>query len=156
MRKLLLLLLIVISSVSYGQKKLDVQVGPSLFAPVTKTIDWDNKAWGQRVQLSYDCNHKYFYYTLMLGLQQSKGNRLQVPVIPSVRYKMWKGLHLGFGMGATFSNDDNARFTLAPSVSYTLKRWTVEQSLFRTTNLVQNTTDGDHVNNLGLTVYFKL
>lgn len=149
-------LLMVISTLSYGQKKLDVSVGPSLFTPVTNTIDWDNRAWGQRIQVSYMGNHKDFYYTLSLGLQQTKNKELQAPIIPSVKWRATKKVHFGFGMGAVFFSSDNARFTLSPSISYVTKRWTIEQSIFRTTNLIPNTTDGTHHNNLGFSVMYRL
>jgi hypothetical protein len=155
MKKILLLLLIVISTVSYGQKKWEVSIGPSLFAPITNTIDWDNKAWGQRVQIAHHSNHKDFYYTLLLGLQQTKNKEVQTPIIPNVKWRATKNIHIGFGTGVVFFSNDGARFTISPSISYVNKRWTLEQSLFRTTNFVSN-LDGTHYNNLGLTLLYRL
>lgn len=156
MKKTLVLFLLMVSTLSYGQKKWDVSVGPSLFAPVAKTIDWDRKAWGQRVNVAKVAKHEHFYYVLTLGLQQSKDRELQIPVIPSVRYKMYKNFHIGFGMGTTFSNKDKGRFTLAPSISYNKKRWIIEQSLFRTTVIDRYTSAGSHQNNVGLSVMYTL
>jgi hypothetical protein len=72
MKNILLILLVFVTNLSYGQKfqKLEVNAGVSLFAPITKDLSWSDRAWGQRVQLVKPRNDK-FAYVLNLGMQQS-------------------------------------------------------------------------------------
>jgi len=135
-------------------KKFEFHTGPSLFAPITKTIDWDNKAWGQRVNVEYKKN-KDFSYVLTFGYQQSKENDLQAPVILNVQHRLFKNIHIFGGMGTTFSNMEMGKFTLSTGVSYVQKRWTIQQSIFRVTKM-KNNIDGEHFNNIGVALLYKL
>lgn len=154
---LLTVLALLTTLLSHGQalKKLEVSVGASFFAPVSKDVAWDNRAWGQRVQFTLPTD-SVFSFTLALGYQQDKDRYVQMPVLAGVRIRTYKNLHLGLGAGATFFKEDKARFTLTPSIGYQHKRWYIEQSLFRTTKFYNLPLDGEHFNNAGFSVFYRL
>jgi len=156
MKKIILLTLVVLSTFAVKAQKVELNVGASIFAPITKDINSNARAWGQRVQVAFP-KSDILTYTLTLGYQQTKDKFVQIPVIPGVRIKAHKGLHLGFGAGATFFKNDGARFTISPSVGYKIKKWYIEQSIFRTTKMINLPgNDGEHFNNIGFSVFYQL
>lgn len=155
MKNILLILLVLITNVTFGQKfqKLEINAGLSLFAPITKDVSWDNRAWGQRVQLVKPRNDK-FAYVLNLGMQQNKNKEIQLPVLMNLRHFMYKSIYITYGAGATFLKEDNTRFTLSAGWGVQLKKFVIEQSLFRTT--AGEDMDKSHYNNLGVSVLYRL
>lgn len=154
MKNILLILLVFITNVTFGQKfqKLEVNAGVSLFAPITKDVSWSDRAWGQRVQLVKPRNDK-FAYVLNLGMQQSD-KQIQLPVLMNLRHMIYKSIYITYGAGATFFKNDNTRFTLNAGWGVQMKKLIIEQSVFRT-------TAGDdraipHYNNLGVSVFYRL
>lgn len=138
---------------SHRQKfqQLEINAGVSLFAPISKDIVWDDKAWGQRVQFVKVKNNQ-LAYVLNLGLQQ--GKQLQIPVLMNLRHFMYKRVYVTYGAGATFLKNEDARFTLTAGWGVQMKRLVIEQSLFRTT--AGKDMDKTHYNNLGVTVFYRL
>jgi len=154
MKKFILFLMVFITTVSYGQKfqKLEINGGVSLFAPITKDVSWSDKSWGQRVQFVKPRNDK-FAYVLNLGMQQNK-KELQLPVLMNLRHMIYKNIYINYGAGATFFKNDNTRFTLNAGWGVQMKKFVIEQSVFRTT--AGEDMDKSHFNNLGVTVMYRL
>ena len=155
MKKILFILMVLITNLSYGQKfkKLDVNVGASLFVPITKDLSWEDKSWGQRVQFVKPRNDK-FAYVLNLGIQQNSDKEIQLPVLMNLRHSIYKSIYIHYGCGATFFKNDDTRFTLTTGWGVQMKKLVIEQSIFRTTagtEFVQ-----PHYNNLGVTVMYRL
>lgn len=146
--------MVFITTVSYGQKfqKLEINGGVSLFAPITKDVSWSDKSWGQRVQFVKPRNDK-FAYVLNLGMQQNK-KELQLPVLMNLRHMIYKNIYINYGAGATFFKNDNTRFTLNAGWGVQMKKFVIEQSVFRTT--AGEDMDKSHFNNLGVTVMYRL
>jgi len=130
-KKFLLFFAIVCSLVAFGQdhKKegWDVSVGPTLFAPMTKSVDWNSKAWGQTMKF----NKKNMVVTL--GFMQDKNNFVVAPVLVGGRKHLKHNLHVGLDAGVTFFHGQKGQFTYVPSLGYRInKKWCLEQSLLRT------------------------
>ena len=160
MKKVLLTVLTIILAFTVeaqylNLKKLEVNVGASIFAPISKDISSDNRAWGQRVYLVAPRNDK-FAYTLTLGYQQDRDRFVQMPALLGFRHKAYKNLYVSVGAGATFFKNENPRFTLTPAIGYQHKRLYIEQSLFRTTKFNKLPLDADHFNNIGFSLFYKL
>jgi len=157
MKNLLLILAVLITTNVFGQKfqKLEVNVGASLFAPITKNVTWTDKGWGQRVQFAKPRNDK-FAYLLNLGLQQNKGGYIQLPVLLGARHIVYKKLYVTYGTGATFFKDENAKFTLTAGWGFITKNIIVEQSVFRATRANYTTLNVTHNNNIGITILYRL
>lgn len=155
MKNILLILLVFVTTTTFGQKfqKLEINAGVSLFAPITKDVSWDDRAWGQRVQLVKPRNDK-FAYVLNLAMQQNKDKEIQLPVLMNLRHFMYKSIYITYGAGATFFKNDNTRFTLTAGWGVQMKRLVIEQSVFRTTAGATRPTP--HYNNLGVTVFYRL
>ena len=137
-KQFLLFLAIVCSLVTFGQNHKegwDISVGPTLHAPLAGKIDWNSKAWGQKVQFSKNNMNVSF------GFMQNKAGFVQMPVLVGYRKHLNKNLHLGLDGGMTFFDGQKGQFTYVPSVGYRInKRWCLEQSILRTLK------DGKHSN----------
>lgn len=151
MKQILFILLVIVTNLSYGQK-LEVNAGVSLFAPITKDLSWNDKSWGQRVQLLKPLNEN-FAVALNLGMQQNK-KELQLPVLVNLRHIIYKNIFINYGGGTTFFKNDNTRFTLTAGWGVQMKKLVIEQSIFRTTAGEDRPTP--HFNNLGVTVMYRL
>ena len=129
-KKFLLVFALVSSLVVFGQdhkKGWDVSVGPTLFVPMAKTVDWNSKAWGQTVKF----NKKNMVVTL--GFMQDKNNFVVAPVLIGGRKHLNHNLQLGLDAGVTFFQGQKGQFTYVPSLGYKInKKWCLEQSLLRT------------------------
>ena len=129
-KKFLLVFALVSSLVVFGQdhkKGWDVSVGPTLFVPMAKTVDWNSKAWGQTVKF----NKKNMVVTL--GFMQDKNNFVVAPVLIGGRKHLNHNLQLGLDAGVTFFHGQKGQFTYVPSLGYKInKKWCLEQSLLRT------------------------
>ena len=129
-KKFLLVFALVSSIVVFGQdhkKGWDVSVGPTLFVPMAKTVDWNSKAWGQTVKF----NKKNMVVTL--GFMQDKNNFVVAPVLIGGRKHLNHNLQLGLDAGVTFFHGQKGQFTYVPSLGYKInKKWCLEQSLLRT------------------------
>lgn len=156
MKKILCIAAILIASNTFAQKfkKLEVNVGASLFVPVTKDLAWENKAWGQRLQLVKPRNEK-FAYVANLGIQQNRDNFLQIPALLGLRHHLYKNLYVTYGTGATFFKNEKARFSLTAGWGVQMKKLVIEQSVFRT-SMTNQTLVHPHFNNAGLAVLYRL
>ena len=129
-KKFLLVFALVSSLVVFGQnhkKGWDVSVGPTLFVPMAKTVDWNSKAWGQTVKF----NKKNMVVTV--GFMQDKSNFVAAPVLIGGRKHLNHNLQLGLDAGVTFFHGQKGQFTYVPSLGYKInKKWCLEQSLLRT------------------------
>ena len=129
-KKFLLVFALVSSLVVFGQdhkKGWDVSVGPTLFVPMAKTVDWNSKAWGQTVKF----NKKNMVVTV--GFMQDKNNFVVAPVLIGGRKHLNHNLQLGLDAGVTFFHGQKGQFTYVPSLGYKInKKWCLEQSLLRT------------------------
>ena len=129
-KKFLLVLALVSSLVVFGQnhkKGWDVSVGPTLFVPMAKTVDWNSKAWGQTVKF----NKKNMVVTV--GFMQDRNNFVAAPVLIGGRKHLNHNLQLGLDAGVTFFHGQKGQFTYVPSLGYKInKKWCLEQSLLRT------------------------
>jgi hypothetical protein len=147
-KQFLLFLAIACSLVTFGQNHKqgwDISVGPTLHAPLAGKIDWDSKAWGQKVQFSKN------NMNLSFGFMQNKGGFVQMPVLVGYRKHLKKNLHVGLDGGMTFFDGQKGQFTYVPSVGLNFhKKWCLEQSILRTVK------DGKHSNQVGLTLLYKL
>jgi len=148
-KKFLLFFAIVCSLVAFGQdhKKegWDVSVGPTLFAPMTKSVDWNSKAWGETVKF-----HKN-RMVVTVGFMQDKNNFVVVPVLIGGRKHLKHGLHLGLDAGVTFFHGQKGQFTYVPSLGYKInKKWCLEQSILRTVK------DGKTSNRVGFGLLYSL
>ena len=155
-RILLLLVATLITGISFGQKfqKLEFNVGASLFSPIAKNLSWDDKAWGQRMQLVKPKNDK-FAYVLNFGIQQNKDQFVQIPVLLNARHFVYRKIYVTYGTGVTFFNDEKSRFTLTTGWGVQTKRFVIEQSLFRTT-ASESYLGKPHDNNVGISVLYRL
>jgi len=157
MKRIMLLLVVVLTtSICFGQKfqKLEVNVGASIFAPITKDVTWEDKAWGQRIQFVKPRNDK-FAYLLNFGIQQSNGKFIQLPLLANLRHFVYKQIYVTYGAGPTFLKNDNPRFTINAGWGIQTKKFIIEQSVFRTT-MSDHTTVHPHFNNIGFTVMYRL
>jgi hypothetical protein len=129
-KKFLLVFALVSSLVVFGQnhkKGWDVSVGPTLFVPMAKTVDWNSKAWGQTVKF----NKKNMVVTV--GFMQDRNNFVAAPVLIGGRKHLNHNLQLGLDAGVTFFHGQKGQFTYVPSLGYKInKKWCLEQSLLRT------------------------
>ena len=129
-KKFLLVFALVSSLVVFGQnhkKGWDVSVGPTLFVPMAKTVDWNSKAWGQTVKF----NKKNMVVTV--GFMQDRSNFVAAPVLIGGRKHLNHNLQLGLDAGVTFFHGQKGQFTYVPSLGYKInKKWCLEQSLLRT------------------------
>ena len=129
-KKFLLVFALVSSLVVFGQdhkKGWDVSVGPTLFVPMAKTVDWNSKAWGQTVKF----NKKNMVVTV--GFMQDKNNFVAAPVLIGGRKHLNHNLQLGLDAGVTFFHGQKGQFTYVPSLGYKINnKWCLEQSLLRT------------------------
>jgi hypothetical protein len=129
-KKFLLVFALVSSLVVFGQnhkKGWDVSVGPTLFVPMAKTVDWNSKAWGQTVKF----NKKNMVVTV--GFMQDRNNFVVAPVLIGGRKHLNHNLQLGLDAGVTFFHGQKGQFTYVPSLGYKInKKWCLEQSLLRT------------------------
>ena len=129
-KKFLLVFALVSSLVVFGQdhkKGWDVSVGPTLFAPIAKTVDWNSKAWGQTVKFNKN------NMVVTLGFMQDKNNFVVAPVLIGGRKHLNHNLQLGLDAGVTFFHGQKGQFTYVPSLGYKInKKWCLEQSLLRT------------------------
>ena len=150
MKKQFLLFFALVSSVvamAQDHKKggWDISVGPSIYAPIAKNVDWDSKSWGQKVNFS----KKNLNFSL--GYMQNKSGHAQIPVLLGVRKNLKGKLFVGLDAGLTFFNGHKGQFTYNPSIGYKLnKRWSLEQSILRMVN------DGKHSSQVGLSACFNL
>jgi len=148
MKKLSLLFLAVVCTlVSVGQNKKgwDISVAPTVFAPIAKNVDWNSKAWGQRVEFSKK------NFRISSGFMQNKAGNVNMPVLVGVKRHLVKNLHVGLDGGVTFFNGKKGQFTYAPSVGMSInKRWCLEQSILRTV------VDGKHSSQVGLALHYRL
>ena len=147
-KKFLLVFALVSSIVVFGQnhkKGWDVSVGPTLFVPMAKTVDWNSKAWGQTVKF----NKKNMVVTL--GFMQDKNNFVVAPVLIGGRKHLNHNLQLGLDAGVTFFHGQKGQFTYVPSLGYKINnKWCLEQSLLRTVK------DGKTTNRIGLGLLYNL
>jgi hypothetical protein len=158
MKRIMLLLVVVLAtSICFGQKfqKLEVNVGASIFAPITKDVTWDDKAWGQRIQF-VKAKNKDLAYILNFGIQQSSGKFIQLPLLANLRHFVYKQIYVTYGAGATFLKNENPRFTMNTGWGIQTKKLIIEQSVFRTTRANYTTLDVFHNNNIGLSVMYRL
>ena len=129
-KKFLLVFALVSSLVVFGQdhkKGWDVSVGPTLFAPMAKSVDWNSKAWGQTVKFNKN------NMVVTLGFMQDKNNFVVAPVLIGGRKHLNHNLQLGLDAGVTFFHGQKGQFTYVPSLGYKInKKWCLEQSLLRT------------------------
>ena len=129
-KKFLLVFALVSSLVVFGQnhkKGWDVSVGPTLFVPMAKTVDWNSKAWGQTVKFNKN------NMVVTLGFMQDKNNFVVAPVLIGGRKHLNHNLQLGLDAGVTFFHGQKGQFTYVPSLGYKInKKWCLEQSLLRT------------------------
>ena len=129
-KKFLLVFALVSSLVVFGQdhkKGWDVSVGPTLFVPMAKTVDWNSKAWGQTVKF----NKKNMVVTV--GFMQDRNNFVAAPVLIGGRKHLNHNLQLGLDAGVTFFHGQKGQFTYVPSLGYKINnKWCLEQSLLRT------------------------
>ena len=156
MKNILLILAVLITTNLFGQKKfqkLEVNAGVSLFTPVSKDFSWNEKAWGQKVQFVKPKNRN-LAYVLNLGVQQNNEKYLQIPTLVSLRHFMYKNIYITYGTGATFFKNENARFTLTAGWGVQMKKFVIEQSIFRTT-AGQNVAKS-HENNVGISLLYRL
>lgn len=154
MKTTLLILMVLVTTSIFGQKfqKLEVNAGASLFVPITKDLSWSDKSWGQRVQFVKP-RHDRFAYVLNLGMQQNK-KEIQLPVLLNARHFLYKSIYITYGAGATFFKNDATRFTLTTGWGVQMKKFIIEQSIFRTTAGVDQPTP--HFNNLGVSLMYRL
>ena len=148
-KKFLLFFAIVCSLVAFGQdhKKegWDVSVGPTLFVPMAKTVNWNSKAWGQTVKF----NKKNTVVTL--AFMQDKNNFVVAPVLVGGRKHLKHNLYVGLDAGVTFFHGQKGQFTYVPSLGYKInKKWCLEQSLLRTVK------EGKTTNRIGLGLLYNL
>ena len=147
-KKFLLVFALVSSLVVFGQdhkKGWDVSVGPTLFVPMAKTVDWNSKAWGQTVKF----NKKNMVVTL--GFMQDKNNFVVAPVLIGGRKHLNHNLQLGLDAGVTFFHGQKGQFTYVPSLGYKInKKWCLEQSLLRTVK------GGKTTNRIGFGLLYNL
>ena len=129
-KKFLLVFALVSSLVVFGQdhkKGWDVSVGPTLFVPMAKTVDWNSKAWGQTVKFNKN------NMVVTLGFMQDKNNFVVAPVLIGGRKHLKHNLHVGLDAGVTFFHGQKGQFTYVPSLGYKINnKWCLEQSLLRT------------------------
>jgi hypothetical protein len=155
MKNILLILGVLITTNVFGQKfqKLEVNTGISLFTPVSKDFSWNEKAWGQRVQFvkSKDRN---LAYVLNFGIQQNNDKYLQIPTLLGLRHFMYKNIYITYGTGATFFKNENTRFTITAGWGVQMKKFVIEQSVFRTT--IGQNIGKSHENNVGISVLYRL
>ena len=136
-KKFLLFFAIVCSLVSVAQdhKKegWDISVGATLNTPLAGNVDWDSKAWGQKVNF-----HKK-NFVASFGFMQDKAGFVRMPATVGVRKHLKKGLNVGLDGGVTFFDGQKGQFTYVPSIGYRInKKWCLEQSILRTVK------DGKH------------
>lgn len=148
-KQFLLFFALVCSVVSMGQNHKkggwDISVGPKVYAPIAKNVDWDSKSWGQKVNFSKK------NFNLSLGYMQNKSGNAQIPVLLGVRKNLKGNLYVGLGAGLTFFNGQKGQFTYNPSIGYKLnKKWCLEQSIMRMVK------DGEHRSQVGLSALFHL
>jgi hypothetical protein len=158
MKKILLLFVAtLVTNFVFGQKfkKLEVNTGISLFAPIAKDVTWDDKAWGQRVQFVKPRNDK-FAYILNLGIQQNSDKSIQLPALLNARHFVYQKIYVTYGAGATFFKNEGGRFTLTTGWGIETKKLIIEQSVFRTTRSNYTTLDVFHNNNIGVSVMYRL
>lgn len=123
----------------------DISVGAIGYAPIAKNVDWDSKAWGQKVKFSKK------HVNFSLGYMQNKAGHAQMPVLVGVRKHLVKNLHAGLDGGVTFFNGQKGQFTYNPSIGFMLnKKWCIEQSILRMVK------DGKHRSQVGLSVLYRL
>jgi hypothetical protein len=148
-KKFLLFFAIACSLVAFGQdhKKegWDVSVGPTLFAPMAKSIDWNSKSWGQAVKF----NKKNV--VVSLGFMQDNNNFVVAPVLVGVRKHLKHNLYVGLDGGVTFFHGHKGQFTYVPTVGYKInQKWCLEQSILRTVK------EGKTTNRVGLGLLYNL
>ena len=147
-KKFLLVFALVSSLVVFGQnhkKGWDVSVGPTLFVPMAKTVDWNSKAWGQTVKF----NKKNMVVTV--GFMQDRNNFVAAPVLIGGRKHLNHNLQLGLDAGVTFFHGQKGQFTYVPSLGYKInKKWCLEQSLLRTVK------GGKTTNRIGFGLLYNL
>jgi hypothetical protein len=147
-KKFLLVFALVSSIVVFGQnhkKGWDVSVGPTLFVPMAKTVDWNSKAWGQTVKFNKN------NMVVTLGFMQDKNNFVVAPVLVGGRKHLKHNLHVGLDAGVTFFHGQKGQFTYVPSLGYKINnKWCLEQSLLRTVK------DGKTTNRVGLGLLYNL
>lgn len=156
MKNILLILAVFITSSAFAQKtqKLEFSVGASLFAPITKNISFDDKAWGQRVQIVKPTD-KQFAFVFNAGVQQDENQFLQIPLLIGSRHILYKNFYITYGTGATFMNKgNNPQFTITGGWGLNFNKFVIEQSIFRTTAGEKAVIP--HTNNIGLSVLYKL
>ena len=147
-KKFLLVFALVSSLVVFGQdhkKGWDVSVGPTLFVPMAKTVDWNSKAYGETVKF-----HKE-NMVVTVGFMQDKNNFVVAPVLIGGRKHLNHNLQLGLDAGVTFFHGQKGQFTYVPSLGYKINnKWCLEQSLLRTVK------DGKTTNRIGFGLLYNL
>ena len=152
MKKILMLLVVAVSTVTaFGQNKFPthVKVGATLYAPLTKDVNWTSKMWGQKVQVGLFEN-KTTCAHLTLGYMQSRESFVQMPAMLGVRRKIYKNIHAGADAGVSFFKGMPAQSTYNLAVGATFKKWTIEQSVLRTIK------DGKHSSITGVGLLYSL
>ncbi len=147
-KHILLFFAMAFSLVTFAQKHKggwDISVGATVMAPLAGKVEWDSKAWGQRV----DFRKKNM--NVSLGFMQDKAGFVRMPVLVGYRKHLTKGLHIGLDGGVTFFDGHKGQFTYVPSIGYGInKKWCLEQSILRTVK------DGKHSNLIGLGLKYRL
>jgi len=147
-KHILLFFATVFSLATFAQKKdggWDISVGATAMAPIAKNVDWDSKAWGQRVDFSKK------NWNVSLGYMQDNDGFARIPALVGFRKHLKKGLHIGLDGGVTFFNGQKGQFTYVPSVGYRInKKWCLEQSILRTVK------DGKHSSLTGFGLKYNL
>jgi len=146
-KKFLLVFALVSSLVVFGQDKKgwDVSVGPTLFVPMAKTVNWNSKAFGETVKFKKD------NMVVTLGFMQDKNDFVLAPVLVGGRKHLNHNLHVGLDAGVTFFHGQKGQFTYVPSLGYKINnKWCLEQSLLRTVK------DGKTTNRIGLGLLYNL
>ena len=146
-KHILLFFAMVFSLATFAQKKggWDISVGATAMAPIAKNVDWDSKAWGQKIDFSKKNMNVSF------GFMQDKDGFVRIPALIGFRKHLKKGLHIGLDGGVTFFNGQKGQFTYVPSVGYRInKKWCLEQSILRTVK------DGKHSSLVGFGLKYHL
>ncbi len=147
-KHILLFFAIVCSLVTVAQKQKggwDISVGANVNAPLAGNVDWDSKAWGQKVNFSKK------HMNVSFAFMQDKAGFVRMPVLVGYRKHLTKGLNIGLDGGVTFFDGQKGQFTYVPSIEYRInKKWCLEQSILRTVK------DGKHSNLLGLGLRYHL
>jgi len=146
-KHILLFFAMVFSLVTFAQKKegWNISVGATAMAPIAKNVDWNSKAWGQRVDFSKK------NWNVSFGFMQNKAGFVRMPALVGYRKHLKKGLHIGLDGGVTFFNGQKGQFTYAPSIGYRInKKWCLEQSILRTVK------DGKHSSLTGFGLKYHL